>query len=91
MMIMNNTDPTPTLTALRLLFASDLADPLHDEIESIYQAELSQARDRTISQAKSMIAAQLEKLPTQTFGIELNDADLESLAHGFLPLGVTLN
>jgi hypothetical protein len=77
------------LTALKLLFASDLADPLHNEIESIYQAELKSAKGRTISQAKSMIAAQLEKLPTQTFGIELNDADLESLAHGFMPLGCT--
>jgi hypothetical protein len=79
------------LTALKLLFASDLADPLHDEIESIYQAELESAKGRTISQAKSMIAAQLEKLPIQTFGINLDDVDLESLAHGFLPLGVTFN
>lgn len=87
---MNSTDDQ-SKTALRLLYASSSAEPLCDEIATIYQAELKQARDRTLSQAKLLIEAQLKRLPTQTFGIELNDADLESLAHGFLPLGVTFN
>jgi flagellar biosynthesis/type III secretory pathway chaperone len=87
---MNTTDDQVTL-ATRLLFANDLAPILHDEISTIYESELSQARDRTILQAKSLIAAQLEKLPVQTFGIVLDDVDLESLATGFMPFGVTLN
>jgi hypothetical protein len=38
-----------------------------------------------------LIKSQLEKLPTQTFEINLDDVDLESLATGFMPFGVTLN
>lgn len=79
------------LTALKLLYASGSAEPLCDEIATIYQAELSQARDRTILQAKSLIAAQLEKLPIQTFQINLDDSDLETLTHGFLPLGTNFD
>ena len=46
------------LTALRVLFASGLADPLFDEIESVYQSELKAARDRTLQTAKGMIEGQ---------------------------------
>jgi hypothetical protein len=52
---------------------------LIDEITEIYCDELKQARDRTISQAKLLIEAQLKRLPIQTFEIDLDDVDLESL------------
>jgi hypothetical protein len=87
---MNTTDDQVTL-ATRLLFANDLAPILHDEISTIYESELSQARDRTTAAAKKMIEAQLKRLPLETFQINLDDVDLESLAIGFLPLGTTFN
>ena len=78
------------LTALRVLFASGLADPLFDEIESVYQSELKAARDRTLQTAKGMIEGQLKTLPVFTFKIDsLTDQDMENLACGFIPDGVT--
>jgi hypothetical protein len=88
---MNTTANQSTLTALRLLFTTKDAQALMDEISTIYESELSQARDRTTAAAKILIKSQLEKLPTQTFEINLDDVDLESLATGFMPFGVTLN
>ena len=85
------TDNQPVLTALKLLYASDSAEPLCDEITEIYCHELKQARDRSTAAAKILIKSQLEKLPTQTFEINLDDVDLESLATGFMPFGVTLD
>jgi hypothetical protein len=64
---------------------------LIDEITEIYCDELKQARDRTISQAKLLIEAQLKRLPIQTFEIDLDDVDLESLALSFIPFGVTFD
>jgi hypothetical protein len=87
---MNTTDDQVTL-ATRLLFANDLAPILHDEISTIYESELSQARDRTTAAAKLLIEAQLKRLPIQTFEIDLDDSDLESLAHSFLPLGTNFD
>ena len=87
-----NTASDKALTALRLLFASDLADPLFEEIEDLYQAELKAARDRTLQTAKKMIEGQLNNLPTLTFGIDsLSDEDLETLASGFIPTGYSLD
>ena len=88
---MNTTANQSTLTSLRLLFSTGDAQILMDEIDLIYAREIEQAKARTTAAAKLLIAAQLEKLPTQTFGINLDDVDLESLAHGFLPLGATLD
>jgi len=87
----NNTANPSTLTSLRLLFTTKDAQALMDEIASIYVREIEQAKARTTAAAKILIKSQLEKLPTQTFGINLDDVDLESLATGFMPFGVTLN
>ena len=79
------------LTALRVLFASGLADPLFDEIESVYRTDLKAARDRTLQTAKNMIEGQLKTLPVFTFKIDsLTDQDMENLACGFIPDGATL-
>lgn len=92
MMIMNSdTANTSTLTALRLLFTTKDAQNLMDEIDAIYAREIEQAKARTVAIAQKMIAAQLEKLPTQTFEIVLDDINLESLAIGFMPFGVTFD
>jgi hypothetical protein len=92
MMIMNSdTANTSTLTALRLLFTTKDAQALMDQIDQIYVGELESAKSRTTAAAKILIKSQLEKLPIQTFGINLDDVDLESLATGFMPFGVTLN
>jgi hypothetical protein len=87
---MNTTDDQ-SKTALNLLYASEHAPILIDEITEIYCDELKQARDRTISQAKLLIEVQLKRLPIQTFEIDLDDSDLESLAHSFLPLGTNFD
>ena len=87
----NNTANPSTLTSLRLLFTTKDAQALMDEIASIYVREIEQAKDCTTAAAKLLIKSQLEKLPIQTFGINLDDVDLESLATGFMPFGVTLN
>lgn len=87
-----NTASDKALTALKVLFASDLADPLFEEIEDLYQSELKAARDRTLQTAKAMIAGQLQTLPVLTFGIDgLTDQDLEKLASGFIPDGATFD
>jgi hypothetical protein len=88
---MNTTANQSTLTALRLLFTTKDAQALMDEISTIYESELSQARDRTTAAAKLLIEAQLKRLPIQTFEIDLDDSDLESLAHSFLPLGTNFD
>lgn len=83
---------TQTQIALKALFAADLSDTLHDEIETVYRRELSEAKSRTIAIAKKMIEAQLRTLPSFTFGFDnLTDSDIEKLAHGFMPYGVTLD
>ena len=87
-----NTPANPaTLTALRILFSTEKSSELMDQIESIYQNELETARANTLSQATAMIENQLKTLPIGTFGIDLNDVDLASLARGFMPDGITLD
>ncbi len=81
-----------TLIALKALFAADLSDPLHDEIETIYRRELSEAKARTIAIAKRLIESQLRTLPSSTLGFDnLSDSDIEKLATGFMPYGLTLD
>ena len=88
---MNDTN-TPALTALRLLFASETADLLFTEIEDIYCREIEAAKGRTVAIAKKLIEGQLQTLPTLTFGIDsLTDQNLETLASGFIPDGVTFD
>ncbi|MGL5035103.1 MAG: hypothetical protein ACRC6M_15020 [Microcystaceae cyanobacterium] len=88
---MNTTANTSTLTSLRLLFSTGDAQTLMDAIDVIYAREIEQAKGRTEAAAKLLIKSQLETLPIQTFGINLDDVDLESLATGFMPLGTTFN
>ena len=86
---MNTTDDQ-SKTALNLLYASEHAPILIDEITEIYCDELKQARDRTLQTAKGMIEGQLKTLPVFTFKIDsLTDQDMENLACGFIPDGVT--
>ena len=85
------TKNTQSELASNVLYGSGIADILIADITEIYCRELKAARDRTISQAKGMIAAQLKRMPINTFGIELSDKDLEVLAHNFLPTGLTFD
>ena len=88
---MNSTNDQ-ALIALRLIFASETYESLCSEIEDVYQAELRAAKQRATAIAAGLIEAQLKRLPTLTFGIDsLSDSDLEKLASGFIPDGVSFD
>ena len=87
-----NASNDQALIALRLIFASETYESLCSEIEDVYQAELKAAKQRATAIAAGLIKAQLERLPTLTFGIDsLSDKDLETLASGFIPTGYSLD